>query len=147
MQTPIKLLLIFILSSLFSACATSTQGNLYSSWQLVFENDDQGNTIAGDKQALFDAVRAGTPVRIYTAGSRIEHAAEVVFLSIFDGEVFAQIGEIQSQRPGTEPLQMQFRQPGEKWRSIVGTNGFVTAYIDGNEPRIRTGKTRWFVQR
>ena len=112
----------------------------------MFENDAQGNTLSGSKQRLIDAVRAGKPVRIYTAGRRIEHSAGVSYLSIFKGEVFAQIMEIQSQRPAEDPVRIEFRKPGEKWRAIIGTNGFVTAYIDGREPNKRTGASRWYIQ-
>ncbi|MEM7081395.1 MAG: hypothetical protein AAF465_01490 [Pseudomonadota bacterium] len=133
-----------------SACTITTdlttQDDGFDSWIMVLENDADGNTLEGSKDVLIRAVRNGKPVRVYTAGRRIEHAADAQFLSIFDGEVFAQLTPIESQRPTLEPLQMVFREPGQKWRAIRGTNGFVTAFMDGGEPNIRQAGTVWFVQ-
>ncbi len=133
---------------LLNACVTTVGGEQPgdSSWRVVYANDANGEPVSGSKAALIDAVRAGKPIRVYTAGRRIEHAADAQFLSIFEGEVFAQLTPIESQRPQLEPLGMLFREPGVKWRSIVGSNGFVTAYMDGNEPNVRTGRTRWFAR-
>ncbi len=117
-----------------------------SGWRLVYSNDENGNTLEGSKADLISAIRSGKPVRVYTAGRRIEHASDALFLSVFDEEVFAQTIAIESQRPATDPIRIEFREPGVKWRSIVGTNGFVTAFMDGKEPNIRRGATRWFVQ-
>lgn len=145
-----RLVLVVVAVLILGACTTAGNGHGQageaSSWRLVYENDAQGQGVAGSKAALIEAIKRGKPIRVYTAGRRIEHASEARFLSIFQGEVFAQLSAIESQRPQLEPLQITFRQPGQKWRSIVGSNGFVTAYMDGNEPNIRTGRTRWFVQ-
>ena len=146
MSNSIKFIIALLLIFTLSACATIGQSVAVLSWQLVFENDEQGNRISGSKDVLIEAVRSGKPVRVYFAGRTIEHAVEANFLSIFEGEVFAQLIEIQSQRPGRAPVRIEFRTAGEKRRAIIGTNGFVTAYIDGNEPNNRAGGSRWYVQ-
>lgn len=142
-------LFCFCVLLLLVACST-TENNASAvtadGWSLVFENDDTGSVVAGSKAALIEAVRAGKPIRVYTAGRRIEHASEAVFLSVFGGEVFAQLPTIESQRPLLDPLGITFRSAGQKWRSIVGSNGFVAALMDGSEPRVRSGGARWFVQ-
>ena len=134
-----------------SGCQTMNTGDeraqhFTASWRLVYANDENGAVVDGSKEALIEAVRAGKPVRVYTAGRRVEHAMDAQFLTIFEGEVFAQITPIESQRPYVDPPRILFRQPGQKWRSIVGTNGFVTALMDGNDPSVRSGATKWFVQ-
>jgi len=137
---------IFLVSVIFflSACATRVSSQ-QSSWQLVFENDNEGNTLAGSKAELLSAIRSGKNVRVVTIGRSIDHASDAGFLSIYKGEVFAQIQAIESQRPVNDPIRIEFRTPGEKWRAIIGSNGFVTAYIDGSEPNIRTGRTKWYL--
>ncbi|MEO1483323.1 MAG: hypothetical protein AAFU77_14545 [Myxococcota bacterium] len=130
------------------ACGTTApQGPPTGSWALVFENDADGGTVAGSKAALIDAVERGVPVRVMTLGRRITHVADAAFLSIFEGEVFAQLAAIESQRPSVDPPRIGFREPGVRWRVIVGTNGAVSALMDGGEPNDRTGATRWFVPR
>lgn len=144
-------LIIGLLAVYFLSACSSTGGTLgdfkpYPQWELVYANDENGELIEGSKDQLIASIRAGKPVRIFTAGRRIEHATDAQFLSIFDGEVFAQITAIESQKPELNPTKILFRKPGVKWRSIIGTNGIVTAFSDGQEPNARTGSTKWFVQ-
>lgn len=131
-----------------TGCASmaSPQKLAAAHWRLIYENNADGDALTGSKQELVEAVRQGQPVRIVTVGRRIEHAADAGFLSVFEGEVFAQIEAIEAQRPTLNPTRMGYRDPGTKWRMIVGTNGMVTAQMDGQEPNARTGHTRWFVQ-
>ena len=74
------------------------------SWRMVYANDAQGAAVAGSKDALVEAVRAGSPVRVYFGGGRVEHVADVQFLTIFDGEVFAQLTPIEGPAPGARSL-------------------------------------------
>ncbi|MEM9014659.1 MAG: hypothetical protein AAGB02_06095 [Pseudomonadota bacterium] len=138
--------LIFLVSATSGSAMVAGDENLPERWRLVFENDSEGNVVVGSKEALMDAVRSGKPIRIYWAGRRVEHATDAQFLTIFDGEVFAQVSPIDAQRPDVDPARVFFRAPNQKWHAIVGTNGFVTAYIDGNDPNIRSGPARWFAQ-
>lgn len=118
-----------------------------STWRLVFATDAEGAPVDGSKEALMTAVRAGKSVRVYWARGPVEHLADAAFLTIFEDEVFAQVEPIESQRPQQDPLGVYFREPGVKWRAIIGTNGLFTAFMDGNdEPGVRTIMTRWFVQ-
>ncbi len=143
-----QLLLVFVIIT-GAGCATlkvAGDDAQKSQWRLVYANDEQGEPVDGSKAALIDAVRDGKPVRVYTRGRRVEHAADAQFLTIFEGEVFAQLTPIEAQQPETDPARVLFRNPGQKWRSIVGTNGFVTAFMDGRDPNERNGATRWFVE-
>jgi len=114
-------------------------------WRLVYAHDAAGKTLEGSKADLIDAVQTGKPIRVYTAGRTVQHSADALFLTIFEGEVFAQIHPIESQQPISNPPRMLFRQAGQKWRMIIGTNGSVSALMDGNEPNQRTGSATWFV--
>ncbi|MFK8015231.1 MAG: hypothetical protein AB8G17_07305, partial [Gammaproteobacteria bacterium] len=101
MKNVTKALSLFVLVFALGGCVATVERSAHeSSWRLVFENDERGERVAGSKQALIDAVQVGKPVRVFTQGRRIGHASDALFLSIFDGEVFAQLVEIQSQRPG-----------------------------------------------
>lgn len=130
-------------------------------WVLMYRNDDNGNSMFGDKDQLIEAVRNGLPVRI-GFGSRgstdstksIEHVTNAHFLTISNGkEVFAQIEPIIGQYPVLEndSLSITFRQ-NINWSIIVGTNGFsdrlstdyLTDTIIGN--RTRATEVSWFVR-
>lgn len=142
-------LMILLTMCVFSLPSAFAQNDAEppQSWRLVYENDADGARVAGSKQALMTAVRNGKPVRIYYAGARVEHSADALFLTIFENEVYAQIEAINSQRPSVDPPKVAFRQVGQQWRMIVGTNGYFTALMDGNEePNERKQGTRWFVQ-
>ncbi len=133
---------------LFAACTqpanhvTSEVGG----WTLAYSHTEDGAPIKGSKQQLIDAVRNGKPIRVYVKGRRVEHAAEAHFLTVFEGDVFAQVGEIQSQQPVTDPTRISFREAGTYWRAIYGSNGTVTALMDDSEQRERTAALSWFSQ-
>lgn len=77
-------------------------------WRLVYAANAEGRTLAGDKRLLMRAVRAGLPLRVgwgirwTLADGRpggIEHVADAGFVSIYQGEVFAQVTNFLQQRP------------------------------------------------
>ena len=115
-------------------------------WQLIYAHDENGQAVAGSKEGLLEAVRSGKSIRIYWSGRHVEHAVDAYFLTILGGEVFAQTAPIQSQAPSLDPPAVAFRQPGQQWRTIIGTDGSVRAFMDGNQPRQHAGARRWFVQ-
>ena len=117
-----------------------------ANWELVYEHDESGNTVSGSREALVSAVQSGKQLRIYIGDRSFGHLADAGFLTVFEGEVFAQFSPIESQAPTTDPLQILFREPGIEWRAIIGRNGFFTALMDGSEPNVRTRGAKWFVQ-
>lgn len=125
---------------------SSQAGHHETQWSMVYSHDQDGSAIEGNKEELLEHVRAGKPVRIYFGSGRVEHVADGSFLTIFDGELFAQVEAIQSQQPTTEPTAVTYREPGVYWRTIIGTNGETRPLMDGNEPRSRKIAGRWFVQ-
>lgn len=101
-----------------------------SGWQKVFVNDQDGKVVFGEKSKLKDAVRLGYPIRIGWGSNRVEHVADADFLTIFEGEVFAQIESIIGQAPriDNDSVKIRFRLQN-RWTKISGTNGYDTAFM------------------
>ena len=136
---------------LLSSC--QSPNNPAHGWQLVFQNDESGEATFGDKSKLIDAVRSGYPVRIGWGGNRVEHVADAEFLTIFEGEVFAQINAIVGQAPRIDgdSIKIRFRTQNH-WTKIAGTNGYSTGLmIDYFQDTIAGGgtdrysPTTWYV--
>jgi hypothetical protein len=120
-------------ASLAEEVATSPSSN----WQVVYEQDREGARVAGDKAALIEAIRAGEEVRVYWASSRVEHLVDAGFLTIFGGEVFAQLATITGQRPSRpgESATIALAENGATWTALISTNGQFKYPI------------KWFVKR
>ena len=102
-----------------------------ASWQLVYKNAPNGDSIQGDKARLMDAIRYGYPVRVGWASRRVndsirsvEHLVDAEFLTIAnDQEVFAQIKPFMAQRPylGQDSISIALLPTQAHW--ILSTNG------------------------
>jgi len=129
------------------------------SWRLVYQHDADGKPLAGAKDALFDAVRRGYPIRLawgasFTEGGlarSVEHSAEPVFVTIMNGsELFVQLPEHIAQASYVDPEKAVFEDPAVMWRGLMGTNGsFDAVYVDrstGKEVRRLPQRVRlaWF---
>ena len=68
-------------------------------WQSVYHHQPEGKMVSGSKEALLKAIRNGAQVRIYYKMGRVEHLVDADFITIFKGEVFAQIDRIKGQKP------------------------------------------------
>jgi len=125
---PSRFLFMLSLSFLFLSC--SHQKSDRGGWRKVFQNDEQGEVVMGDKQELMDAVRLGYPIRMGWGGRRVEHVAGADFLTIFEGEVFGQVDAITGQAPAIDgdTVKIRFR-PENHWTKIAGTNGFSTGLM------------------
>jgi hypothetical protein len=116
-----------------SACATPA-------WRLVYRHDADGQAIEGTKEALFDSVRRGYPLRLawgFEASVEgrsisVEHSAEPVFVTITNGaDLFAQLPEHIAQSSYFEPEKALFENPSVMWRGLLGTNGaFDAVFVD-----------------
>jgi hypothetical protein len=128
-------------------------------WSMVYQHDANGTAASGTKEALFDAVRRGSPIRFgwgaaldTPQGPRsVEHAAEPVFLTIMNGtELFVQLPEHVAQTSYLDPAQAVFEAPSVMWRGLMGSNGaFDAVYVDratGREVRRLPQRARlsWF---
>ena len=121
-------------------CLEAREQSCAPEWRLVYRHDADGKPVAGRKQALLDAVRAGAPVRFAwgfagTAGGAavsVEHAADPVFLTIMGGEhVFVQLPEHIAQASYARPEAARFDAPSVMWRGLMGSDGtFDAVYVD-----------------
>mgnify|MGYP001796492818 CR=1 FL=1 len=120
--------LSFFLAMLFMSCKETTQ--LEGVWEIAYRNDGDGATLDGSKTELINAVRKGYPIRIGWGGSRVEHFADASFLTIFEGEVFAQIHTIVGQQPliSGDSVKIRFRMQNH-WTKLAGTNGYSTGFM------------------
>jgi hypothetical protein len=107
-------------------------------WRLVYRHDADGAPQAGSKDALFDAVRRGRPIRFawgMKADTRgrtvsVEHSAEPVFLTIMNGtELFVQLPEHIGQKSYFESDKARFDEPHVMWRGLMGTTGAFDAVL------------------
>ncbi len=110
-----------------AAAATDVddKNQLQTGWHLAYSQDKDGNAIDGTKEKLFMAIRSGKSVRVYWSGRRVEHLVDANFLTIFGGEVFAQIPIIRGQRPSKigVPAAIELADGSQEWTTIVSTNG------------------------
>ena len=106
-------------------------------WRLVYRHDADGKPLAGEKPALFDAVRRGYPIRLAWgsslpaapgAAASVEHVADPVFVTIASGvELIAQLPEHIAQASYSEPTSPKFDDAAVMWRGMMGTDGSFDA--------------------
>lgn len=128
-------------------------------WQLIYQNDDNGNAVFGELTALKNAIRTGKEIRIAWGFQhpentvvRVEHVADAAFLTIqSDSIVYAQIRPITGQTPDFENFQILLKENLE-WLFIGGTSGamdtmmrnVITGEIVRHE--LRKNGFKWFVK-
>ena len=116
-----------------SACAIPA-------WRLVYRHNADGQAMEGTKEALFDSVRRGYPLRIAWGfeGSvegrtiEVEHSAEPVFVTIMNGgDLLRSFPSTSRSRSYFEPEKALFENPSVMWRGLLGTNGtFDAVFVD-----------------
>jgi hypothetical protein len=139
------------------AASVAAQQSPAGGWRLVYAVDSAGRPTQGEKAGLLAAIRAGQPVRVGwgltwrlqdgTTG-RLEHAAEASFLTIHQGEVFAQLAPILGQTPSAREPVVSFRTEGSQlWYGLLDTTGRLLSYFSGGSPpqTVRLA-TYWYVQ-
>ena len=115
--------LAFILGALAMDALSHRMGKSEPTWRLVFAHDQDGGTVQGSKEDLIAAILAGKSIRIYWAGRRVQHVTDSNFLTILEGEVFAQVAVIRGQKPSVDPPKIEFHDPDRNWNAIFATNG------------------------
>ena len=140
----------------FSLCSLA-QDN----WQLIYENDDQGNTISGTLDELISSIQNGKSIRIYFRMGRkdqpqifVEHTALIKFTTVMNSPngqfVSGQIDPIVGQIPNFEKESVLLKENLE-WSLIASTNGkndtmtrnVITGEIIDHR-QVQWG-TKWFV--
>ncbi|WP_395376805.1 hypothetical protein [Marinicella sp. W31] len=105
--------------------------NVFADWQLVYKNNRDGEVIEGNKNALMDAVRQGSNLRIAwgvihpTQKDRyVEHITDPVFVTIASGQhVFVQTPEHIGQTSYWDTEFQDFSSPQVVWRGLLSTTG------------------------
>lgn len=117
-----KFLSLFILFTFFFSGSVLADPEASSKqWLSVFHHQAEGKPISGSKEALIDAIRQGAEVRVYLKSKRVEHLSDANFITIFKGEVFAQLDRIKGQKPSRDLAQIDLRP--QDYYGLYATNG------------------------
>ncbi len=122
---------------MLAACAHGPSNTAACSpgWRLEYHHDQHGTRISGSRQALFNAIRRGYPVRLAwgrstaeTPPRTVEHAAEPVFVTITNNQhAFAQLPEHIAQESYWAAEKSRFGPSSVMWRGLIGTDGHFDA--------------------
>ncbi len=121
---------LFATVLLLGACASIDHRPVVD-WQLLFHHNAQGQTISGNKQQLIEAVESGRPIRVvWPIREDFIHVADAGFLTIMNGEVFAQLDGIIRQIPDRETRRSIAldAENQSQWHAIVATTGELQAF-------------------
>ena len=112
-------LVVFVFSLFVSSFAQGSEKT--GVWQSAFHHEAGGKVISGSKDALLDAIRNGAEIRLYYKAGRVEHLIDAGFITVFKGEVFAQIDRIKGQAPSREEPVIDLRITD--YYGLYSTNG------------------------
>jgi hypothetical protein len=122
--------------------APVASGQSSSTPLLVMEQD--GRVSAGSKERLRSAVQMGLPLRIgwsidfdRDGKPDLSHWADAVFLTEFEGEVFAQIVEIRRQTPKRGAGHVELSETPQRWTGSIGSNGLLEGAFDDDQKPTR----------
>ena len=127
----------------------------FGQWKLIYEHDEKGIAIKGEKKALIEAIRQGKELRVgwkMGGGARtVEHFANVQFVSVLEGEVFGQISQIIAQAPSFDKKIIDFI-GNARWSMIASTTGKnATILLNTENPEKKFESTylwgnQWFIK-
>jgi hypothetical protein len=89
--------------------AMAGHGTENNDYQLLFHQGADAKGIDGSIEKLMKAVRDGKQIRLYMNLGFVEHSMDAGFISIFEGNVYAQIDPIQGQRPNRKSKDIELR--------------------------------------
>lgn len=124
-------------------------------WTLIYENDDNGNAVYGEKETLMEAIRNGEDIRIgwkhqspTNPKVKVEHWANAKFITIMSDEtILAQIDPIVGQTPNFDDQTIILKENFE-WSMIASSSG----KNDHMTRKVMTGeimshqKSRWGIK-
>jgi len=110
-----------------------------------------GRVSAGSKQAVLEALRCGMPLRVGfgvdadgDGKPEISHWADAAFLTEFEGDVFAQLHDIQRQSPMRGRAAVAMPEGRQRWSGLLGTNGKLESHFDdGTKPVTVAMRSQW----
>lgn len=129
-------------------------------WVAVYKNDKEGETIAGSKAQLINAIRNGNPVRIAWGSEgrthRIEHISDPVWIAILDEtEVIAHLDPQVLSTVNWDTLSADYSDStklSEEWRVVITTKGeFDAVWYDRANHKVLQRRPQnhvmtWFVK-
>jgi hypothetical protein len=102
--------------------------------------EPDGRASEGSKEALRKAFRAGLPLRVGWSLNfdddpepEVSHWSDGGFLTEFEGEIFAQLADIQAQGPRLGKASIGMPAKRKRWTGLVGTNGVLEGNFDDGE--------------
>lgn len=98
-----------IIFAIFMFIGTTAYASESSDYQLLYHQDANAKKLAGSMEKLMTAVREGRQIRLYMNLGFVEHTMDAGFLSIFEGSVYAQINDIQGQRPNRKTKEIELK--------------------------------------
>jgi hypothetical protein len=134
------------------ALPVRAQENACGAGHLVTIEPD-GSASRGSKERLRRAVENGVPVRVgwildsnADGVPELTHWTDAGFLTGFEGEVFAQIDDIQRQMPARGQARVLMPPGRQRWTGLVSTNGRLEGHFDdGSEPQSTRVRSTWCV--
>jgi len=101
-----------------------------SSWRLVYQNDLDGKTLSGSKEALAKALKRGSPIRV-AWGEKLKDGTSVVEFAVPDFVSLMNDQDVVVQFPGhviqtsyLDPSTAELRVPNPTvWRAMMASNG------------------------
>jgi hypothetical protein len=110
---------------------------------IVVEQD--GRVSAGSREMLRAAVEAAVPLRVgwsLATGDdgkpALSHWADASFVTVFEGEVFAQVAEIRRQTPRRGERHVELSATPQRWTGSVGSDGVLEGAFDDDQKPTRT---------
>ena len=109
---------------LVSSCSMQKK-SLHQGWKSILSIDNNGLVLSGEKQNLIDAIHMGCPIRVgwfrkLRNDETLGHVTDSAFLSVYKGEVFAQVKPIMRQSPSSAKaaIQLDFEN-NQQWTAII----------------------------
>ena len=112
-----------------------------------------GAIIRGSKERLRQAIGNGLPVRIgwQLDANRdgtvdVAHWTDAGFVTEFEGEIFAQLDDIQRQSPMRGQTRVLMPAGRQRWSGLLGTTGMLESHLDdGSQPNSVRVRSTWCV--
>jgi hypothetical protein len=144
--------LLMILALVAFASPARAQESACGVGHLVTVEPD-GSVSRGAKEQVRRAAANGVPLRVgWSIDANTDGVADLVhwsdsgFVTIWEGEVFAQIPDIQRQGPVRGQASVRMPAGRQRWTGILSTTGVLEGHFDdGSEPMSTRLKTIWCV--
>lgn len=115
--------------------------------------EPDGSVSRGSKDRLRRVVANGAPLRIgwsidgnADGVADVAHWADAGFVTDFEGEIFAQIEDIQRQSPQRGQARVLMPAGRQRWSGLLGTNGMLEGHFDdGTVPSSARVRSTWCI--